>query len=334
MPLIAERDDVLASYAQMAQRGWVMPCFCTENAICTEAILAAAAETAEAVGCPDLPVTLAMTHLYPHRAQAPRYSQTGDPAVGLAMWLADLRVLAAPPSPYHRLRVLTHLDHVQPGVDDALLGADLGAYSSIMFDASARPFDENIEATRRFVEARGETLVIEGACDEIVDAGGNETGDLTTPERAEAYRNATGVDFMVANLGTEHRASQAELLYRGELAGRIAARTGGCLVLHGCSSVPQDQIRGLFDDGIRKVNVWAALERDSAPALLAEMARHASRVAGADLAGALREEGVLGPAAETETRADLEHFPTSRRQAIVFAEMKRIVRSFLSLWIR
>ena len=72
----------------------------------------------------------------------------------------------------------------------------------------------------------------------------------------------------VANLGTEHRASAAELKYRGDLARQIKARVGARIVLHGCSSVTSDQIGDLFEDGICKVNIWTALERESAPPLI------------------------------------------------------------------
>ena len=49
------------------------------------------------------------------------------------------------------------------------------------------------------------------ACDEIVDATGDEKSELTSPDAAERYFRETGVDYIVANLGTEHRASAADL---------------------------------------------------------------------------------------------------------------------------
>jgi fructose-bisphosphate aldolase class II len=114
------------------------------------------------------------------------------------------------------------------------------------------------------------------------------------------------VDLIVANLGTEHRADAATLQYHGELARDITRRIGPRLCLHGTSSVPPAQVTRLFEDGVRKVNIWTALERDSAPALLADLA---------------------GP------RTGL-WFTTTHRQEIIFHEMKRIVRQFLELWYR
>jgi fructose-bisphosphate aldolase class II len=333
MPLVTGRKNVLNAYADMERRGWVMPCFCTENRTSTEAILAAARDVGSKLSCPDLPVTVAMTNLYSHRSQAPTYTHTGRWDIGLKLFLSDLRVLTEPSSPYGALRVLVHLDHVQPDADRDLLAWDLGQFSSIMYDASTLPFEQNIASTRRFMQERGGELVVEGACDEILDAGGQEHNDLTTPERALTYTKGTGVDFIVANLGTEHRASAAELTYHGDMARRISQVVGGRLVLHGSSSVPQDQIRHLFRDGVRKVNVWAAIERDSSPALFADMVKNAAKVAGAKTAKVLRDEGWLGPKAAVDAPAALSHYTTTYRQGLVFEEMKQVVGRFLNLWI-
>ena len=67
---------------------------------------------------------------------------------------------------------------------------------------------------------------MEGACDEIVDATGNDKSELTTPEKAEEYFNETGVDLIVANLGTEHRASAKDLKYYGDYAKKIKEKIG------------------------------------------------------------------------------------------------------------
>jgi fructose/tagatose bisphosphate aldolase len=227
MPLITGRKAVLNVYADMERHGWVMPCFCTENQTSTEAILAAALEASIRLKCPDLPVTIAVTNLYSHRSQSVAYSHTGRWDIGMKLFLADLRVLTEASSPYGALRVLVHLDHIQPDADHDLLNWDLGQFSSIMYDASTLPFEQNIERTRNFMREHGQELVVEGACDEIMDAGGQECNALTTPERAVTYVNGAGVDFIVANLGTEHRASAAELTYHGDLAMKISSAVGG-----------------------------------------------------------------------------------------------------------
>lgn len=332
MPVVTGRQSVLDVYAEAAERQWVIPTINTECQTSTEAILAAAAEFAAEHGIPDLPVGIGLTNLYLHRPQAPLYTHTGLWQIGMRMFLNDLDILTGPDSPFHRLRVLVNLDHIQWDADRELLEWDLRRFSSIMYDASLLPFEENIRMTARFREERGEELVIEGACDEIREASEEGSGDLTTPEMAERYVRETGVDIIVANLGTEHRASAAELTYHGDLAREITRRVGRRLCLHGTSSVPHDQVRRLFHDGVVKVNIWTAIERDSSPALLEDMARNAARVAGTAHAARLQEEGLLGPAADTSSPADLRFFTTAYRQGIVFREMKRIVKEFLELW--
>ena len=334
MSLVTDRHEVLEVYAAAAARGWVVPAFNSENRTTTEAVLAAGRAFAERAGIDGLPVCLAITNNYAHRRQSVLYTHTRDWRTGLRLFVNDVKTLTGAGAPFAGLTVLLHLDHIQWDADRELLAAGLSDFSSIMFDASTLPIDENIARTAAFVERRGDSIVIEGAGDEIVDAAGSEVSHLTTPELADRYLRETGVDLIVANLGTEHRASAATLRYRGDLAREIRDRVGGRLVLHGTSSVDPGKVRDLFADGIRKVNIWTTLERDSAPALLADMTRNAAKVAGPETAGALLKEGVLGPAADTSSAPSLAHFTTTHRQQIVFDEMVRIVTGYFDMWYR
>lgn len=332
MPLITRRSEVMELYAEAAARRWVFPAFNVENPTTVEAILAAAQAYGESIGRPDLPVMLAITNTYAHRPQSVYYTHTRNWRIGLRRFVSDVQALCDPSSPFGKLRVLVHLDHIQWDTDEELWCGDLSSFSSIMFDASALPFDENIRRTAAFVAARGREILVEGACDEIKEATEAGASDLTSPEMAERYQRETGADILVANLGTEHRASSTNLRYHGDLARAVSQRVGKCLCLHGTSSVPPEQVAKLFDDGIVKVNLWTALERDSSPVLLEAMARNAGRVAGSGAAQRLVEQGVLGAAADTRGPAAVTHYTTTYRQDIVFAEMQKIVTGFLKLW--
>jgi len=332
MPLVLDRQHVLDVYARAAEDRWVVPTFCTENLTTTEAVLSAAAEYGGRIGRLDVPVTIAITNQYAHRSQSVYYTHTRRWDIGLKLFLADLQVLTASGSPFAGLNVMVHLDHTQWDNDAELLGWDMKQFSMIMYDASALPLDENIKKTAKFVEKHGHEIVVEGACDEIVDAAGDQRSDLTSPEAAERYFRETGVDYIVANLGTEHRASAADLKYHGDLARRISVRTGPKLVLHGTSSVGQEQIGNLFADGIAKVNIWTCLERDSSPSLLADMVANAAKVAGSQRCAQLLDAGLLGPNADTTGKHSLSHCTTTYRQEIVFEEMKRIALDYFRLW--
>jgi len=332
MPLILNRKNVLDVYKEAAQKKWVIPTFNTENLTCTEAILSAALEYSKKINKPDLPVTIGITNQYSHRSQSVYYTHTRLWDIGLKLFLADIGILTGKGSPFEKLNVMVHLDHTQWDSDKPLLGWDMNQFSMIMYDASALPFEENIKLTAKFVEKHGHEIVIEGACDEIVDATGDTRSSLTTPEQAIKYLNETNCDFIVANLGTEHRASASDLKYYGDMARKISKLTGTKLVLHGTSSVGNDQVRNLFDDGIAKVNIWTILERDSSPVLFEDMVRNSSKVTGKEMTETMIKSGLLGDKVDRTSKASLSHYTTSYRQEIVFNEMKKIVLDYFKLW--
>jgi len=334
MPLVTTRSEVLGLYEEAARLGWVIPAFGTENLTTTEAILAGTLEYGRRIGRADLPVTVAITNTYSGRSQSSNYTHSGDAALGLRLFLADVKTLTAEGSPFAGLRVMTHLDHGQFDTDRAVLDEDLSDWSSVMFDASRLPIAENIVATQAYVQARRHDALIEGACDEITEAGDDDGSQCTAPELAERYARETGVDIVVANLGTEHRAGASALRYRGEVAREIRERIGPKICLHGTSSVAFDQLGQLFEDGICKVNLWTALERDSSPPLLEHLVRHAAKTVGADRAKTLRAEGLLGPNADCESGSSLEFCTTRARQQLVFEVMKSKVVGWLEAWYR
>ena len=313
--LITQLSKVKEVYAEAAEKGWVIPCFCSENLTTSEAVFSAAQEFAQKNGHKKIPVTLAMTVRYSHRPQATYYTHTRRWDTGLKLFASDAKILSEENGPFPNVDVLLHLDHVQHDLDCELLeNWDMADYSSIMYDASGLPFAENIEKTAAFADRMRGKILVEGACDEIFNAGGDVHNDLTTPEKAREYMDKTDVDLIVANLGTEHRASGQTLHYYDDMAKKIKAQIGARIVLHGLSSVSLEQVKNLYSDGICKVNIWTMLERDSSPVLLEKMKENAGKIAGPGAA--------------------LSHFTTVWRQDIVFAEMKKIVGEFLEMWYK
>ncbi|MDQ8196130.1 class II fructose-bisphosphate aldolase [Coraliomargarita sp. SDUM461004] len=328
MPYITNRKDVLDAFEDARMNGWVIPAFGVENSTTIEAVLSAATEQADHLGAPNMPIMLAVTNRYVERTQSTYYTHTRDWRIGLDLILADLEILTRPGSPYANLRVMLHLDHIQHDIDVELWEGDLSRFSSIMFDASTLSFEQNIISTQNFFADRSQEIVIEGACD-YVGAPGSQ---LTSVRDAERFYNETGVDWVVANLGTEHRAGVSELAYAGDLAQQISDTIGARLVLHGASSVAPDSLGNLASDGICKVNLWTALERDSSRVLMHEMLRNASRICGSTTAADWVENGLLGPAAEVDAPLALSHFTTEWRQGLVFETMKQQIAKFLRIW--
>lgn len=329
MPIITGRKNVLAVYEEAKKKGWVIPCVCSENLTTTEAILTAASEFAKERGYKSVPVIIAITNQYAHRSQSVNYTCTRRWDIGLKLFRTSIDVLA---EVFPNVDILIHLDHAQYDTDAQMLDGDLSMYSSVMYDASSLPMEENISLTKAYVERKGHELVIEGACDEIVDATGEARCEITDADKCESYMKQTGVDIVVANLGTEHRASSKNLHYYSDAAKAIREKIGPRICLHGTSSVSNDQIQKLFEDGICKVNIWTAVERDSSPALTEFVVKNAAKCGGPRLEERLIKEGYLTQSSQTGQDASLQHFTTTVRQQIIFEEMKKIVRSYLDLW--
>ncbi|MBR1968467.1 MAG: class II fructose-bisphosphate aldolase [Clostridia bacterium] len=329
--IITKFDQVQKVFENAKKLGWVIPCICSENQTTTEAILSACSDYGKKIGM-RVPIIIAITVNYSHRPQAVNYSYADDWKTGLQLFKDDIKAFAGEGGVYSDIDVLIHLDHVQFDDDIELINSDLTDFSSIMYDASALPFDKNIEMTAAFVKKMKGKILIEGACDEIVDATGTEHNALTTPENAKRYIEETGVDMIVANLGTEHRATGKELMYHGDLAREIQKEIGKTIVLHGTSSVKNDQVKGLFSDGVCKVNIWTALERDSSKELFYDMVVNASKVGGVEVVDKLIEEGYLTEKCRTGEKINIGYFTARYRQRIIFNEMKKMVTDYLTMW--
>ena len=332
MSIIRDLSQVREAYAKAGERGWVIPCFCSENLTTTEAILSAASEFREEHQLKFMPVILAITCLYPHRSQTVNYTHTKRWQTGLKLFTEDIKILCENGGPFDDLDVMIHLDHIQHDLDWALLEGDLRDYASILYDASALPLEQNITKTADFVRRRGWEILVEGACDEIANADGEIHNECTTPKQALRYWRDTGADLIVCNLGTEHRASGKALQYHGAISRQIQKQIGSRIVLHGTSSVANEQVRNLYNDGICKVNIWTALERDSSPVLFADMVRHAGEIADADTLKKLTEEGLLAENPNRHMHMSLSHYATLYRQTIVFDKMKSIAKEYFSMW--
>ena len=311
MSIIRDVSKTKEIYAKSGEKGWVIPCFCSENLTTTEAVLSAAEEFRTEREIKFMPVILASTCLYPHRSQAVNYTHTKRWDIGLKLFTEEIKILCENGGPFENLDVMIHLDHIQHDLDIELLQGDLHDYASVLYDASTLPLEQNIEKTFDFIKKRGGEIIVEGACDEITDAGGETHNDCTTPEQALRYWKETGADLIVCNLGTEHRASGKDLQYHGEISKQIKQKIGGRIVLHGTSSVSNEQLKNLYSDGICKVNIWTALERDSSPVLFEEMAKHSD-----------------------ELHKNLKYCTTLYRQNIVFEKMKSIAKEYFNMWYK
>ena len=142
-----------------------------------------------------------------------------------------------------------HLDHGDEETCYECINS--GFFSSVMIDASHDPFEKNIEITKRVVEAahkkgisvEAELGMLGGVEEDIKVEEGNAC--LTDPAEAEDFVKRTGCDCLAAAIGTSHGAFKfkGKQSLHFDVLQKIQARLPNFpLVMHGSSSVPQDEV--------------------------------------------------------------------------------------------
>ena len=152
--------------------------------------------------------------------------------------------------------VALHLDH---GSYDGCLKCVEAGFSSIMFDGSHYPIEENVAKTTELVKiAHDHGMSLEA---EVGAIGGEEDGvigkgECADPEECKKIADL-GIDFLAAGIGNIPRRIPGQL---GRLKLRdsdaIQQKTGDMpLVLHGGTGIPDDMIKKAIDLGVAKINV-------------------------------------------------------------------------------
>ena len=306
MPLVTDYNAVKDVYRQAAERNIGLPVFCAEDRETLEGILGSALKMAEELGVEDLPIIPAWTSRYPARGQMKLLTACGDPVLGSRLMFSDLQMFMDENSPYRNLRVLPHLDHAFPWLDGDILEDFSDQFASVMCDASEKPFQENIEMTARYVEKVKGKVVIEGAVDEIFESGGSEINEPTSVERAKEFLSQTGVDIIVPNVGTEHRATAEQVKYLSKEAKKLSDAVGKILCLHGTSSVKPEDLPGLPSDGFVKINIYTVLAVRGGQALARNVLDNLGNIFDESQLADLVKEGVLGKAVLSPQYAQTE----------------------------
>jgi fructose-bisphosphate aldolase class II len=169
--------------------------------------------------------------------------------------------------------VVLHLDHGR-GIDEARAAIAEG-FTSVMFDGSALPLNENIDRTAEIVRlAHAHGVSCEGEVGFVGYAGG-AASQMTNPMDAARFANETGVDAMAIAVGNVHLHRDAASPIDERALGAIAIATRGQvpLVIHGGSGVPAVQRRQLArTTPIAKFNIGTELRMGFGQALRAVLA--------------------------------------------------------------
>ncbi|MCR3906150.1 MAG: class II fructose-1,6-bisphosphate aldolase [Tenericutes bacterium] len=154
-----------------------------------------------------------------------------------------------------------HLDH---GTYEGAYKALDAGFTSIMFDGSHYPFEENLAKTKEIVKAcHAKGVSVEA---EVGSIGGEEdgvigAGEIADPKECAAIA-ATGVDMFAAGIGNIHGTYPAN--WKGldfEVLAEVQRVTGGVpLVLHGGTGIPEDMVKKAISLGVSKINVNTELQ--------------------------------------------------------------------------
>lgn len=166
------------------------------------------------------------------------------------------------------LPIVVHLDHGD--TFDLCKSCIDGGFTSVMIDGSSKSFEDNIALTRQVVEyahdhgvvVEGELGTLAGVEDEVKVSA--EDSSYTRPDEVEEFVNRTGVDSLAIAIGTSHgaykfTAAQCTRNEKGilvppplrfDILDEVAKRLPGFpIVLHGSSSVPQEFVKIINENG-------------------------------------------------------------------------------------
>lgn len=151
--------------------------------------------------------------------------------------------------------VAIHLDH---GTYEGAKACIEAGFTSVMFDGSSLPLEENLEKTREIVElAHAKGISVEA---EVGGIGGEEDGVTSAGELADVDEckklASCDIDFIAAGIGNIHGVYPAD--WQGlnfDRLSEISDAVNMPIVLHGGTGIPEDQIKKAIELGVSKINV-------------------------------------------------------------------------------
>jgi ketose-bisphosphate aldolase len=170
-------------------------------------------------------------------------------------WYRELGEAASVP-------VVLHLDHCK---DLEVIRACIETgWTSVMIDASSKPFEENLELSGRVVGmARPAGVSVEAELGEIggvEDEQAVEASRLADPDKAIQFCRQLELDLLAPAIGTAHGIYKGEPRVDFERLDKIARGTGLPLALHGGTGLPDEVFRRAIALGCAKVNISTSLK--------------------------------------------------------------------------
>lgn len=171
--------------------------------------------------------------------------------------------------------VCVHLDHGET-LDYVQKAADLG-FTSVMYDGSTLPYEENVANTKKAVEIAAKTgASVEaelGSMGRRESGAGDKTGDqdetkiYTDPDLAAKFVEETGIDALACSFGTTHGIYLKEPKLDFDVVRNVRAMTNNIpVVMHGGSGVSREDYHNAVKAGVRKINYFTYLDKSGGTA--------------------------------------------------------------------
>lgn len=167
-----------------------------------------------------------------------------------------------------KVPVCVHLDH---GVSTEMIYRALRiGFTSVMIDASALPYEENLRLTREITEiSHAMGVSVEAELGRLVtgESGNTELANskaedfYTRPDEAESFCKQTGVDALAIAFGTAHGFYKSQPKLDFGVVKSVAEATGLPLVMHGGSGVSKEGFKNAIANGIRKINYYSYMSK-------------------------------------------------------------------------
>ena len=182
-----------------------------------------------------------------------------------AMELARVAEYLIPMAEKASVPVCVHYDHGLT-FEKCMQALELG-FTSIMYDCSTAPYEENIEKVAEMVQichAMGRT--VEGELGHVGDNAGagkleNPSDYFTDPETAADFVKRTGVDSLAVAVGNAHGDYAFPPKLDFERIRVIAEKTGIPIVLHGGSGLSDTDFKTAVKEGVAKVNIFTDIDK-------------------------------------------------------------------------
>lgn len=207
-------------FKKALQGGYAIPAFNVSNLETAQAV-------AEVAGEKNLPVIISASE-----------------GAGKYAGFDYLYAIVSNASKKYQNEIALHLDHGK-SFEACKQAIDAG-FTSVMFDGSALPFEENIKITKQVVEyAHKKNVTVEAELGKIIgteDMVHSDTENFTDPEEAKEFIEKTGVDSLAISIGTAHginKSIKTPIIQYGVIENVHNAIPNIPLVAHGSSTVPE-----------------------------------------------------------------------------------------------